>query len=323
MNMSDAQLDELLGAYALDAVDDDERREIEAYLSANPRARAEVDSHRRVAAMLAVGDQAAPKDLWNRIASALPLNAVPLRLAPVDEFNTTVHTDLVDEGPIDHSDDPMIGSWRRPTVVAAADLPSQHSLPGEHVVAPVIPLRRRSWRTPAALAAAAACVAGMFVVNARQSNRIDRLDSELAVAVSESDQRTNEVSTLRRELEAARSQSDLRQVAIDKMTSQNTRKVMLEAADPSAPAGARVEVAIDETTGYLQAIDLPALPDGKVYQLWGVIDEQVISLGVLGPQPRLATFTATGPLTQLVLTVEDGAGVPVSSQPAFLAGTLS
>ena len=67
----DESLDELLGAYALDAVDDVERRRIEAYLAANPEARAEVADHREVAALLAVGSEAPPDGLWDRIAGAL------------------------------------------------------------------------------------------------------------------------------------------------------------------------------------------------------------------------------------------------------------
>ena len=62
-------IEELLGAYALDAVDDDERRLVEAYLATNPRARAEVDQHREVATLLAFGGADAPEGLWDRIAA--------------------------------------------------------------------------------------------------------------------------------------------------------------------------------------------------------------------------------------------------------------
>jgi len=64
-------IEELLGAYALDAVDDDERRAVEAYLATNPPARAEVDQHREVAAFLGFGGATAPEGLWDRIASAI------------------------------------------------------------------------------------------------------------------------------------------------------------------------------------------------------------------------------------------------------------
>jgi anti-sigma-K factor RskA len=64
-------IDELLGAYALDAVDDDERRLVDAYLATNPRARAEVDQHREVATLLAFGGTDAPEGLWDKIVLSL------------------------------------------------------------------------------------------------------------------------------------------------------------------------------------------------------------------------------------------------------------
>src|SRR5215207_2223964 len=69
--MNERELDELLGAYALDAVDDDERRAVEEYLLINPRARAEVEEHREVASLLAWSGPAAPEGLWDRIAENL------------------------------------------------------------------------------------------------------------------------------------------------------------------------------------------------------------------------------------------------------------
>ncbi|MDQ3738890.1 MAG: anti-sigma factor [Actinomycetota bacterium] len=74
--MADDELDELLGAYALDAVSDDERRQVAEYIERNPRARAEVESHREVAAHLAFGGAAPPPNVWDRIAAEID-SAVP------------------------------------------------------------------------------------------------------------------------------------------------------------------------------------------------------------------------------------------------------
>jgi anti-sigma-K factor RskA len=71
------ELDELLGAYALDAVDDVERRRVEDYLEVNPRAAAEVQAHREVATMLAFTGMDAPDDLWSRIANEIGEDAPP------------------------------------------------------------------------------------------------------------------------------------------------------------------------------------------------------------------------------------------------------
>jgi anti-sigma-K factor RskA len=82
---ADHPMVELLGAYALDAVDDGERADVEAYLATDPRARAEVARHREVAALLAVGSERPPEGLWDRIAGALeePAPAPGPRLARV------------------------------------------------------------------------------------------------------------------------------------------------------------------------------------------------------------------------------------------------
>ncbi len=71
------ELDELLGAYALDALDDADRRRVEDYLEVNPRAAAEVQAHREVATMLAFTGMDAPDDLWGRIADEIAEQAPP------------------------------------------------------------------------------------------------------------------------------------------------------------------------------------------------------------------------------------------------------
>ena len=50
--LSHAELEELLGAYALDAVDGEERELVELHLLDCPRCRAEVAEHRAVASFL-------------------------------------------------------------------------------------------------------------------------------------------------------------------------------------------------------------------------------------------------------------------------------
>ena len=60
---------------------------------------------------------------------------------------------------------------------------------------------------------------------------------------------------------------------------------------------------------------LPALPDDQTYQLWGVIREQVISLGVLGSNPEIELFSAGAPVSQLVVTIEAAGGVVSNGNP--------
>jgi hypothetical protein len=74
------ELDELLGAYALDAVDGDERAQVEAWLERSPEARAELASLRETAALLTQPARAAPPGVWARIEDALSETPPPLVL---------------------------------------------------------------------------------------------------------------------------------------------------------------------------------------------------------------------------------------------------
>lgn len=69
-----SELDALLGAYALDALDPVDRARVEAYLERNADARAEVDDMRETAASLALlpdTPMEAPPELWQRIVHVI------------------------------------------------------------------------------------------------------------------------------------------------------------------------------------------------------------------------------------------------------------
>lgn len=65
------EIEELLGVYALDAVDPEEADAVEVHLRECPRCRAEVVVHREVAASLAQVGSAAPEGVWEQIAGSL------------------------------------------------------------------------------------------------------------------------------------------------------------------------------------------------------------------------------------------------------------
>jgi anti-sigma-K factor RskA len=68
------ELDSLLGAYALDALDADDRARVDSYLERDADARAEVDELRETAASLALipaSSLDAPAELWQRISGAI------------------------------------------------------------------------------------------------------------------------------------------------------------------------------------------------------------------------------------------------------------
>lgn len=75
------QVAELLGAYALDAVDADECRRVEQHLAECPRCLAELDGLRQSAADLALlsvpDDEHPPAAVWDRIAAGIGVSETP------------------------------------------------------------------------------------------------------------------------------------------------------------------------------------------------------------------------------------------------------
>jgi hypothetical protein len=95
------EFSEILGAYALDAVDADERDRIERHLADCPRCRAEVAEHREVASFLSQAGAPAPEGVWDRIASELAPPAPPMRMRimPSGEAVPTASESVPSGGP--------------------------------------------------------------------------------------------------------------------------------------------------------------------------------------------------------------------------------
>jgi anti-sigma-K factor RskA len=232
--MSDVyDLEDLLGAYALDALDADEQRRVEDYLAINPRARAEVQEHREVATMLAYTGMDAPEGLWDRIVSTL------------------------DEAP---------------------------PIPGPEL-ARVLPMERPQRR--------AGQTFGRWVMATAAAALI------AIVAVTAVGRANSDANPLEAAVEQIRSDRD-------------SRATRLVSTDSAVEAEAIVDL---QGHGFVLAGDLPQLPRTLTYQLWGVIGDQVISLGVLGPSPNIELFTARGDLAAVAITIEPAGGVVSDGNP--------
>ena len=238
------ELDELLGAYALDAVDETDRRRVEDYLTINPRAADEVRQHREVATMLAFTGMDAPAGVWERIVASLEEQAPP----PGPELSR---------------------------VMPAPDRP-----------APVVPIehaRRRRMRSVGTwlAATAAAAVVAVAVVSV-VDRRADAPGDPIAVAAEAArEDRDSQIATLRS-----------------------------EGVDVTAEA-----IVDQDGHGFLLAQDLPPLPDDRTYQLWGVVGEDVISIGILGPHPEIETFTVEADVVAFAVTIERAGGVVSDGNP--------
>jgi anti-sigma-K factor RskA len=76
--------------------------------------------------------------------------------------------------------------------------------------------------------------------------------------------------------------------------------------------------------GYLVKSALPKLPDGETYQLWGVVQGQPISLGLLGRNPQMVTYTLAGSArpSKLGITIEPAGGSAVPTKSMLASGIV-
>ena len=261
------EIEELLGAYALDAVDPDEREAVEEHLATCPRCRAELADHLAVAALLANTGSPAPAGVWSKIVDSLeePPPALRLSISPAESEPATL------------SESDPAGPNEGGAVVALAGRSRS---------------RRVMWL---AVAAAAVVILGLGGMVLRQDRRLDQMQREVAAA------------------------NGLEGVVVNAMADPANHTMTL--TSPSGEDMSATAVMTTEGTGYLMTTSLPALPDDRTYQLWGMDGDKVISLGVLGTQPHLAAFPISEGLTGLAITDEVQGGVPASSNPALLVAT--
>lgn len=78
--LTHAEIQDLLGAYAIDAVDAEEAAVIDAHLADCPRCRSEVAEHREAATLLSFTGSAAPDGVWSRIAAQLEETPPPFAM---------------------------------------------------------------------------------------------------------------------------------------------------------------------------------------------------------------------------------------------------
>ena len=166
---NDPELDALLGAYALDALEPDERARVDTYLANNARARDEVDDLRESAASLAlapIDDTTAPAELWDRISR-------------------TIDDELASRSDADTRDDELAARRSGRSVRWAAVAAVAAALVAAVLAAQVISLHHRldDARTTGAPDAAAAFVRASRITGARQVSLTPPNGAEVARVV--------------------------------------------------------------------------------------------------------------------------------------------
>ena len=296
--MNHAEVSELLGAYALDAVEPEEAAAIEVHLESCPRCRDELRAHREVVGMLAYAGQDAPEGLWDRVVARINdpsdgdprLEAPPirLRLAEVDRPSGV-------SGPAGPPSAPVSAS-------ASASGPVSGS--GSGSAGSGAAAARRWWganRVTGLVAAAAVVIVAL-----------------LGAEVVRLQERTNHLSGQISAMAAAPTMATVRQA----LAVPGAVRVALK---PVSGGADRLDaVILPGGQGYLYDSSLSPLSPARTYQLWGVVGEQRISYGVLGSTPQaVVPFRASAGVKALAVTAEVAGGVVTSTQRPVAVGFVS
>jgi anti-sigma-K factor RskA len=263
--ISHEEASELLGAYALDAVDGHELIDVEEHLSTCPRCQSELDGLREVAGALGNSVETPPEGLWSGIVAQLPERQPPDVVPPM----------------------PQLGGESRSPFRAASSGPSVSSQRA----------RRGVVATIGAIAIAVAAVAAVLGIGlVRANDRVSNLQQAAAHQTGAT-------------VAAALQTPGHKVVDLD---SSVTHQQLAEF------------VVVPDGRGFLVSSHMPALKGDDIYQLWGIVGSQPISLGLLGRDPTAATFTMAGSVqpTRLSITAEPAGGSVIPSGAVIATGTV-
>lgn len=92
--------------------------------------------------------------------------------------------------------------------------------------------------------------------------------------------------------------------------------IVRELTDPASGVVTMSVVTGTDGTSYATVDGLESLPGEQTYQLWSVVDDEIVSVGLLGHDPSTVALRLEGDPAVLALTVERAGGVAVSqAQP--------
>lgn len=282
--VSHEEIIELLGAYALDAVDGDEAAMVASHVITCPRCAREVDEHRSTAALLAHQGSDAPAALWDRISAQLQDGETPA------DASLALLPSLAGPG-AGRSPDGAAG--RRPRMASPTGGRRAATSAGSRRFGTDHPWLRR------VVGAAAAVVIALLAV---QVGRLDGRVGSLSAAA------------------AHQGMPALAEAAL--ADPQAERIALVSAAAPRQSVGDLV--ILPDGSAFLVEAHLAPLPAGRTYQLWGMNRGQAVSLGLLGRDPRVAAFdiAAAAPVTSFAITAEPAGGVVMATTPPVAVGAV-
>jgi anti-sigma-K factor RskA len=174
--------------------------------------------------------------------------------------------------------------------------------------------------TPRWLAMAAGIIA--IVAGAAAWTQYQRAGASQAAA----SQSQAQVEALQAQLSAMQTQADTARRAVDILAADDLARVDLK-GQPAAPS-ASGRVYWSASRGLLfSAVDLPALPAGRVYQLWYVTAAAPVSAALVNPDGAgRFTLIVNAPAgiqpTAMAVTIEPAGGLPAPTGAFYLLGTF-
>jgi len=87
-----------------------------------------------------------------------------------------------------------------------------------------------------------------------------------------------------------------------------------ELVDPTGGAKVADVVVTTDGEGFIDGSALPTLAENRTYQLWAIVGDRVISVGIMGNRPETTAFRVEGQLAGLAISQEVLGGVVVSEQ---------
>ena len=170
------------------------------------------------------------------------------------------------------------------------------------------------------LAAAAAVIA--IVAGTAAWTQYQRAGASQAAAA----QSQAQVEALQAQLIAMQAQADTARRAVDILAAEDVTRIDLK-GQPAAPSASGRAYWSPSRGLLFSAVDLPALPAGRVYQLWYITAAAPVSATLVNPDAAgRFTVIASAPAgiqpTAMAVTLEPAGGLPAPSGAFYLLGTF-
>jgi hypothetical protein len=280
------QIEELLGVYALDALDPEEKVLVERHLEECPRCSAEVAQHLEVAGFLANSGTEAPPQIWDRISEKIGSGEAP------------------DWGKLAaRLPKPQVENLSTPVVDQPESSQSGNSAAEESKVIPIERSRRsRLVMRSLSIVAGAAAVLAVFL-----GIQVNHLNSQVS------------------QLQALSKKPLYNQAVQAALEEPTTRRIPLTPGGTPA-GGSEVTIALTSSgRDFVISQNLSGLPSTKTYQLWGEVHGKFVSLGLLGSKPTVIPFVISpnAPVQMFAITAEPTGGVVQPTSSPVVQGTVN